>query len=54
MDEKVPTKDKSDISEIFENEGIPGDYPLYVAPVDVARDSDFCDRNQIETSIGEL
>ena len=39
--EYTRTNYKSDISEIFGNEGIPGDYPLYVAPVDIARDSDF-------------
>ena len=32
---------KSDISEIFGNEGIPGDYPQYVAPVDIAADANF-------------
>ena len=29
---------KSDISEIFGNEGIPGDYAQYVAPVDIKED----------------
>ena len=32
---------KSDISEIFGNEGIPGDYPQYVAPADIAADANF-------------
>ena len=32
---------KSDISETFGNEGIPGDYPQYVAPVDIAADAGF-------------
>ena len=28
-------------SEIFGNGGIPGDYPQYVAPVDIAADANF-------------
>jgi hypothetical protein len=32
---------KSDICEIFGNEGIPGDYPQYVAPVDIPADAGF-------------
>ena len=32
---------KSDISEIFGNEGIPGDYSQYVAPADIAADANF-------------
>lgn len=32
---------KSDICEIFGNEGIPGNYPQYVAPVDIAADAGF-------------
>ena len=39
--EYTRTNYKSDISEIFGNEGIPGEYPLYIAPVDIPRDSDF-------------
>ena len=32
---------KSDICEIFGNEGIPGTYPQYVAPVDIPLDAGF-------------
>ena len=32
---------KSDISEIFGNEGTPGDDPQYVAPADIAADANF-------------
>ena len=32
---------KSKISEIFGNEGIPGDYPQYVAPVDIPADAGY-------------
>ena len=32
---------KSNICEIFGNEGIQGDYPQYVAPVDVPADAGF-------------
>ena len=32
---------KSDICEIFGNEGIPGNYPQYVAPLDIAADAGF-------------
>ena len=32
---------KSDICEIFGNEGIPGDYPQYVAPIDIPADAGF-------------
>ena len=32
---------KSDISEIFGNEGIPGDYPQHVAPADIAAEANF-------------
>ena len=39
--EYTRTNYKSDISEIFRNEGIPGDYPQYVAPVDIAADANF-------------
>ena len=40
---------KSDISEIFGNEGIPGDYPQYVAPADIAAGID-----EMEASTGAI
>ena len=39
--EYTRTNYKSDISEIFRNEGMQGNYPQFVAPVDIAADADF-------------
>ena len=41
--EYTRTNYKSDVCEIFGNEGIPGDYPVYVAPVDSAVEANFMD-----------
>ena len=39
--EYTRTNYKSDICDIFGNEGIPGEYPVLVAPADIAEDANF-------------
>ena len=39
--EYTRTNYKSDICDIFGNEGIPGEYPALVAPADIAEDANF-------------
>ena len=41
--EYTRTNYKSDVCEIFGNEGIPGNYPVFVAPVDIAVEANFMD-----------